>query len=187
MEYLQERFSDPKAHTLPPRSQKACRQFGPVVKRIGTLSTQRKYVDWVNILTCLSGAIVFVLPYKRINSEVLDVRTKMIHNASQPGFDGQSLENNFGQNRRDCDDDAFQSESAPHRVREGEYVASPTQPMPSCFRLHRCMQFVPQCNANQRFRLQSILLQRLEQVATPSNTKECPKKAHQSRGSQPFP
>ena len=87
IERYPERLGAPKAHALSPRSLEICRQFGLDVKRIRQLGTQRKDAYWVNFLTSLSGESVGVLPYERMDMDVLDCTPEMIHNIPQPVFE----------------------------------------------------------------------------------------------------
>lgn len=87
IERYPERLGAPKAHALSPRSLEICRQFGLDVKEIRQLGSQRKDAFWVNFLTTLSGEAVGVLPYERMDEEVLEATPEMIHNIPQPAFE----------------------------------------------------------------------------------------------------
>ncbi len=72
MERYPERLGAPKAHALSPRSLELLRQFNLDVKRIRQLGTRRRDAFWVNFLTNLSGQQVGVLPYERMDVDVLN-------------------------------------------------------------------------------------------------------------------
>jgi hypothetical protein len=71
IERYPERLGAPKAHALSPRSLEICRQFDLDVRRIRQLGTRRTDAFWVNFLTNLSGKSVGVLPYERMDVDVL--------------------------------------------------------------------------------------------------------------------
>jgi 2-polyprenyl-6-methoxyphenol hydroxylase-like FAD-dependent oxidoreductase len=103
IEKYPERLAAPKAHALSPRSLEICRQFGLDTKTIRALGTERKNAYWVNFVTNLSGERIGVLPYERMDFEVLldtpEVKRQetafyydtyihqMIHNIPQPTFE----------------------------------------------------------------------------------------------------
>lgn len=87
VERYPERLGAPKAHALSPRSLEICRQFGLDVRAIRSLGTKRKDAYWVNFLTSLSGESVGILPYERMDPEVLEDTPEMIHNIPQPVFE----------------------------------------------------------------------------------------------------
>lgn len=72
IERYPERLGAPKAHALSPRSLEICRQFGLDVRRIRELGTPRDDAFWVQFVTSLNGETVGVLPYERMDAEVLD-------------------------------------------------------------------------------------------------------------------
>ena len=72
MERYPTRLGAPKAHALSPRTLEICRQFGLDTHEIRRLGTQRDDAYWVNFLTNLSGEQVGVLPYERMDPDVLD-------------------------------------------------------------------------------------------------------------------
>lgn len=102
-----ERLAAPKAHALCPRTLEICRQFGLDTAALRRLGTGREDAYWVNFLTNLSGEQIGVLPYERMDPEVLDdtpeaslpqslmrsetkrliERLQMIHNIPQPDFE----------------------------------------------------------------------------------------------------
>lgn len=87
IERYPERLGAPKAHALSPRSLEICRQFGLDVSAIRQLGTKRQDAYWVNFLTTLAGESVGVLPYERMDVDVLDATPEMIHNIPQPAFE----------------------------------------------------------------------------------------------------
>lgn len=102
IERYTERLEAPKAHALSPRSLEICRQFYLDVQHLRQIGTKRADAFWVNFLTSLSGESVGVLPYERMDADVLDytpeVRysrkfptftdcVQMIHNIPQPKFE----------------------------------------------------------------------------------------------------
>jgi hypothetical protein len=72
VERYADRLGAPKAHALSPRTLEICRQFHLDVAKIRQLGTKRKDAYWVNFLTNLSGQSVGVLPYERMDVEVLE-------------------------------------------------------------------------------------------------------------------
>ncbi|OCT49141.1 3-(3-hydroxy-phenyl)propionate hydroxylase [Cladophialophora carrionii] len=89
VERFPERLGAPKAHALSPRSLELLRQFHLDVKKIRQLGTRRRDAFWVNFLTNLSGQQVGVLPYERMDVDVLEdtPEMKMILNIPQPVFE----------------------------------------------------------------------------------------------------
>jgi len=80
------RLAAPKAHAINPRSIEICRQYGLDTKTLRQLGTQRADALWVNFLTNLSGEQIGVLPYERMDPDVLDdtpevsvSTTKLVH------------------------------------------------------------------------------------------------------------
>ena len=71
MERYPERLGAPKAHALSPRSLELLRQSKLDVKEVRRLGTRRRDAFWVNFLTNLSGQQVGVLPYERMDVDVL--------------------------------------------------------------------------------------------------------------------
>ncbi|EOO01155.1 putative fad binding domain-containing protein [Phaeoacremonium minimum UCRPA7] len=51
------------------------------------LGSPREDAYWVNFLTNLSGERIGVLPYERMDVDVLDDTPEMIHNIPQPVFE----------------------------------------------------------------------------------------------------
>lgn len=66
------RLDAPKAHAISPRTFEICRQFGIDANEIRALGTKRKDAYWVNFVTSLTGVHVGVLPYERMDKEVLE-------------------------------------------------------------------------------------------------------------------
>ena len=66
------RLAAPKAHALCPRTLEFCRQFGLDTVALRKLGTPRRDAYWVNFLTNLSGQQIGVLPYERMDAEVLN-------------------------------------------------------------------------------------------------------------------
>ena len=87
VERYPERLGAPKAHALSPRSLEICRQFRLDVQRLRSMGTARNDAYWVNFVTNLSGERVGVLPYERMDREVLEDTPEMIHNIPQPDFE----------------------------------------------------------------------------------------------------
>ncbi|ORY61761.1 FAD binding domain-containing protein [Pseudomassariella vexata] len=87
IEKYPERLAAPKAHALCPRSLEICRQFGLDTTALRKMGTRRKDAYWVNFLTNLSGERIGVLPYERMDIEVMDETPEMIHNVAQPDFE----------------------------------------------------------------------------------------------------
>jgi len=87
VERYPERLGAPKAHALSPRSLEICRQFHLDVRQIRSMGTARNDAYWVNFITNLSGERVGVLPYERMDKEVLDDTPEMIHNIPQPDYE----------------------------------------------------------------------------------------------------
>ena len=81
------RLAAPKAHALSPRSLEICRQVGLDANRIRQSGTPRGEAYWVNFITNLSGEKIGVLPYERMDVDVLDDTPEMIHNIPQPDFE----------------------------------------------------------------------------------------------------
>jgi hypothetical protein len=79
IERYPKRLGAPKAHALSPRSLEICRQFGLDVGRIRQLGTKRADACWVNFLTNLTGERVGVLPYERMDINVLDETPEVIY------------------------------------------------------------------------------------------------------------
>lgn len=72
IEKYPERLAAPKAHALCPRSLEICRQFGLDTAAIRRLGSPRDEAYWVNFLTNLSGERIGVLPYERMDANVLE-------------------------------------------------------------------------------------------------------------------
>jgi hypothetical protein len=72
VERYPERLGAPKAHALSPRSLELLRQFHLDVRTLRQLGTRRRDAFWVNFLTNLSGQQVGVLPYERMDVDVLN-------------------------------------------------------------------------------------------------------------------
>ncbi|KAK5994362.1 Tetracenomycin A2 monooxygenase-dioxygenase [Cladobotryum mycophilum] len=104
IEKYTQRLAAPKAHALSPRSLEICRQYGLDTAALRKLGTPRAEAFWVNFVTNLSGEQIGVLPYERMDKEVLqhtpEVRSwfeykilqvtdeaQMIHNIPQPTFE----------------------------------------------------------------------------------------------------
>ncbi|KAI6780267.1 FAD binding domain-containing protein [Emericellopsis cladophorae] len=87
VEKYPERLAAPKAHALSPRSLEICRQFGLDTNAMRKLGSPRGDSYWVNFLTNLSGERIGLLPYERMDKEVLDCTPEMIHNIPQPDFE----------------------------------------------------------------------------------------------------
>lgn len=83
VERYPERLGAPKAHALSPRSLELLRQFNLDVTKIRQLGTKRRDALWVNFLTNLSGQRVGVLPYERMDTEVLNHTPEVSLKASQ--------------------------------------------------------------------------------------------------------
>ncbi|OJJ48746.1 hypothetical protein ASPZODRAFT_158388 [Penicilliopsis zonata CBS 506.65] len=81
------RLAAPKAHALSPRSLELCRQVGLDVNEMRAQGTSRADAYWVNFITSLGGRLVGRLPYERMDREVLDATSMMIHNIPQPDFE----------------------------------------------------------------------------------------------------
>ncbi|KAK2592314.1 hypothetical protein QQS21_010004 [Conoideocrella luteorostrata] len=71
VEKYPERLEAPKAHALSPRSLEICRQFGLDTNAMRKLGTPRSDAQWVNFVTNLSGERIGILPYERMDKEVL--------------------------------------------------------------------------------------------------------------------
>lgn len=80
VEKYSQRLAAPKAHALCPRSLEICRQFGLETRKLRSLGTP-------NFVTNLSGERLGVLPYERMDLEVLNDTPEMIHNIPQPNFE----------------------------------------------------------------------------------------------------
>ncbi|KAI0136212.1 FAD binding domain-containing protein [Xylariales sp. AK1849] len=96
VEKYPQRLDAPKAHALSPRSFELCRQFGLDTKAMRKLGSPREDAFWVHFLTNLTGERIGVLPYERMDPEVLDDTPEMIHNIPQPDFEqfvAKQLEN----------------------------------------------------------------------------------------------
>ena len=87
VERYPERLGAPKAHALSPRSLELCRQFNLDLTKIRQLGTKRRDAFWVNFLTHLGDQQVGVLPYERMDVDVLNDTPEMIHNIPQPVFE----------------------------------------------------------------------------------------------------
>ncbi|KAJ9139161.1 2,4-dichlorophenol 6-monooxygenase [Pleurostoma richardsiae] len=87
IEKYTERLAAPKAHALCPRSLEICRQFGLDTNVMRKLGSPRDDAYWVNFVTNLSGERIGVLPYERMDPEVLNDTPEMIHNIPQPDFE----------------------------------------------------------------------------------------------------
>ncbi|ETS87827.1 hypothetical protein PFICI_01655 [Pestalotiopsis fici W106-1] len=87
IEKYPQRLAAPKAHALSPRSFEICRQFGLDTAALRKLGSPREDAFWVNFLTNLSGERIGVLPYERMDPEVLNDTPEMIHNVPQPDFE----------------------------------------------------------------------------------------------------
>lgn len=72
VEKYPQRLAAPKAHALSPRSFEICRQFGLDTAALRRLGSPREDAFWVNFLTNLSGERIGVLPYERMDPEVLN-------------------------------------------------------------------------------------------------------------------
>jgi hypothetical protein len=72
IEKYPQRLAAPKAHALCPRSFELCRQFGLDTGALRKLGSPREDAFWVNFLTNLTGERIGVLPYERMDVEVLD-------------------------------------------------------------------------------------------------------------------
>lgn len=72
IEKYPERLAAPKAHAVCPRSFELCRQFGIDTKALRQIGTSRDDAHWVNFLTNLSGERIGVLPYERMDTNVLN-------------------------------------------------------------------------------------------------------------------
>jgi len=81
------RLGAPKAHALCPRSLEICRQAHLDTSKIRSQGTQRRDAFYVNFITSLKGERVGVLPYERMDPQVLDVTPEMIHNIPQPDYE----------------------------------------------------------------------------------------------------
>ncbi|RFU74708.1 fad binding domain-containing [Trichoderma arundinaceum] len=86
------RLAAPKAHALCPRSLEICRQFGLDTNAMRRIGSPRDDACWVNFVTNLSGERIGVLPYERMDADVLDSTPEltvqqMIHNIPQPDFE----------------------------------------------------------------------------------------------------
>ncbi|CAK7237887.1 hypothetical protein SEUCBS140593_010181 [Sporothrix eucalyptigena] len=87
IEKYPQRLAAPKAHALSPRSLEICRQVGLDTARMRQLGSPRDDACWVNFVTNLSGERIGVLPYERMDTDVLESTPEMIHNIPQPGFE----------------------------------------------------------------------------------------------------
>jgi hypothetical protein len=72
IEKYPQRLAAPKAHALCPRSFELCRQFGLDTVALRKLGSPREDALWVNFLTNLTGERIGVLPYERMDVDVLD-------------------------------------------------------------------------------------------------------------------
>lgn len=79
VEKYTERLAAPKAHALCPRSLEICRQFGLDTNEIRKLGSPREDAFWVNFLTNLSGDRIGVLPYERMDADVMDSTPEVNH------------------------------------------------------------------------------------------------------------
>jgi len=77
------RLAAPKAHAINPRSIEICRQYGLDTKALRQLGTQRADALCVNFLTNLSGERIGVLPYERMDPDVLDYTPEVIVSTSK--------------------------------------------------------------------------------------------------------
>lgn len=66
------RLAAPKAHVISPRSMEISRQFGLDTNAMRCLGSPRKDAFWVNFVTNLSGQRIGVLPFERMEPEVLN-------------------------------------------------------------------------------------------------------------------
>jgi 2-polyprenyl-6-methoxyphenol hydroxylase-like FAD-dependent oxidoreductase len=66
------RLAAPKAHAICPRSFEICRQSGLDTAAMRKLGSPREDAYWVNFVTNLSGERIGVLPYERMDVDVLD-------------------------------------------------------------------------------------------------------------------
>ncbi|KAI8670217.1 hypothetical protein NCS55_00766800 [Fusarium keratoplasticum] len=87
IEKYPERLAAPKAHALCPRSLEICRQYGLDTNAMRKLGTPREDANRVNFVTSLSGEHIGLLPYERMDAEVLEHTPEMIHNIPQPAFE----------------------------------------------------------------------------------------------------
>lgn len=71
IEKYPQRLAAPKAHAICPRSFELCRQFGMDTKALRHIGTSRNDAYWVNFLTSLSGEKIGILPYERMDPDVL--------------------------------------------------------------------------------------------------------------------
>ena len=72
IEKYPERLAAPKAHALCPRSLEICRQYGLDTNAMRKLGTPREDANRVNFVTSLSGEHIGLLPYERMDAEVLE-------------------------------------------------------------------------------------------------------------------
>lgn len=72
IEKYPQRLAAPKAHAICPRSFELCRQFGLDTRALRQIGTSRDDAHWVNFLTNLSGEKIGVLPYERMDPDVLN-------------------------------------------------------------------------------------------------------------------
>lgn len=72
IEKYPQRLAAPKAHAICPRSLELCRQFGLDTRALRQIGTSRDDAHWVNFLTNLSGERIGVLPYERMDPDVLN-------------------------------------------------------------------------------------------------------------------
>jgi FAD binding domain len=86
IEKYPQRLAAPKAHALSPRSLEICRQFGLDTKAIRSLGTKRVDAKWVNFVTNLSGELIGLLPYERMDPEVLELTPEVGLLASSYGI-----------------------------------------------------------------------------------------------------
>ncbi|KAI1842426.1 hypothetical protein JX265_010416 [Neoarthrinium moseri] len=87
VEKYPQRLAAPKAHALCPRSFEICRQFDLDTAAMRKLGSPRADAFWVNFLTNLTGERIGVLPYERMDVDVLNDTPEMIHNIPQPDFE----------------------------------------------------------------------------------------------------
>lgn len=72
IEKYPQRLAAPKAHAICPRSFELCRQFGLDTRALRKIGTSRDDAYWVNFLTNLGGEKIGVLPYERMDPDVLN-------------------------------------------------------------------------------------------------------------------
>ena len=71
------RLDAPKAHALTSRTLEICRQFGLDPSSLRKKGTPREDAKWIRFVTSLSGEEVGVLPFFRLEPDVLEITSEV--------------------------------------------------------------------------------------------------------------